>query len=176
MNKQIGLLTAMLLFPIALVVGCNTTSPTPSSPAGSSSPVPTRTATGTPTITATPMNTATPQFGQLPVNLRSAASYVVLAYSQVTNSGPSKLCGNLGLSPGSSAGGGYSMGCGGVIEVDDTPARNAKLDLTTAYNDAAGRTTPALVAGNLGGRTLYPGLYKSTGSLEITSGDLTLDA
>jgi hypothetical protein len=32
------------------------------------------------------------------------------------------------------------------------------------------------VAGNLGGQTLTPGLYKSTSSLEISSGDLTLDA
>jgi hypothetical protein len=32
------------------------------------------------------------------------------------------------------------------------------------------------VAGNIGGQTLTPGLYKSTSSLEITSGDLTLDA
>src|SRR5205814_979915 len=45
------------------------------------------------------------------------------------------------------------------------------------YNDAAGRTIGAiLVAGNLGGRTLTPGLYTSTSSLEISSGDLTLDA
>jgi hypothetical protein len=32
------------------------------------------------------------------------------------------------------------------------------------------------VAGNLGGQTLAPGLYTSTSSLEISSGDLTLDA
>jgi hypothetical protein len=32
------------------------------------------------------------------------------------------------------------------------------------------------VAGNLGGQTLTPGLYKSTSGLQITSGDLTLDA
>src|SRR5206468_11179690 len=51
------------------------------------------------------------------------------------------------------------------------------LDLTAAYNDAAGRTEGAIgVAGNLGGQTLTPGLYKSTSSLEISSGDLTLDA
>ena len=49
--------------------------------------------------------------------------------------------------------------------------------MTTAYNDAAGRTEGATaVAGNLGGQTLTPGLYKSTSSLEISSGDLTLDA
>src|SRR5678809_1805736 len=50
-------------------------------------------------------------------------------------------------------------------------------DLTAAYNDAAGRTVGAItVAGNLGGQTLTPGLYKSTSSLAISSGDLTLDA
>jgi hypothetical protein len=32
------------------------------------------------------------------------------------------------------------------------------------------------VSGNLGGQTLAPGLYTSTSSLEISSGDLTLDA
>jgi hypothetical protein len=49
--------------------------------------------------------------------------------------------------------------------------------LTIAYNDAAGRSLGAvLVAGNLGGQTLAPGLYKSAISLEISSGDLTLDA
>jgi uncharacterized repeat protein (TIGR01451 family) len=46
--------------------------------------------------------------------------------------------------------------------------------LTTAYNDAAGRTVPAIVAGDLGGQTLAAGLYKSTSSLGIT-GVLTLD-
>jgi len=59
----------------------------------------------------------------------------------------------------------------------DPVAAQAQLDLTTAYNDAAGRTVGAItVAGNLGGQTLAPGLYKSTSSLEISSGDLTLDA
>jgi hypothetical protein len=49
--------------------------------------------------------------------------------------------------------------------------------LTTAYNSAKGKTlAPVSVAGNIGGRTLYPGLYKSTSSLSISSGDLTLDA
>ena len=65
----------------------------------------------------------------------------------------------------------------GRIHVDDSIARQAKLDLTIAYNDAMGRTlNPIKVAGNIGGRTLYPGLYKSTSSLAISSGDLTLDA
>jgi hypothetical protein len=59
----------------------------------------------------------------------------------------------------------------------DPAAAQAQLDLTTAYNDAAGRTVGAIgVAGNLGGQTLTPGLYKSTSSLAISSGNLTLDA
>jgi hypothetical protein len=53
----------------------------------------------------------------------------------------------------------------------------AMVDLTTAFDDAAGRTVdPIGVSGNLGGRTLYAGLYKSNSALEISSGDLTLDA
>ena len=49
--------------------------------------------------------------------------------------------------------------------------------MTTAYNDAAGRKLCAVtVAGNIGGETLAPGLYKSTSSLAISSGNLTLDA
>ena len=64
-----------------------------------------------------------------------------------------------------------------MIHAGDPTAAQAQVDLTAAYNDAAGRTAGALtVAGNLGGLTLTPGLYKSTSSLEISSGDLTLDA
>ena len=53
----------------------------------------------------------------------------------------------------------------------------AQSDLTTAYNDAAGRSLGAVDVANadLGGRTLAPGLYKSTGTLALT-GTVTLDA
>ncbi len=66
----------------------------------------------------------------------------------------------------------------GTIHAGDTVAAAAELDLTTAFNDAAGRVTPAPVtkSGNIGGQTLAPGIYKSTSSLEISSGDLMLDA
>jgi hypothetical protein len=65
----------------------------------------------------------------------------------------------------------------GAQHSGDPAGALALADLTTAYNDAAGRTLcPVSLAGNLGGQTLAPGLYKSTSSLEVTSGDLTLDA
>jgi len=54
----------------------------------------------------------------------------------------------------------------------------AKQDLTDAYLFAEGATVPApaTVSGDQGGLTLYPGIYKSTSTLLIQSGDLTLDA
>jgi hypothetical protein len=63
-----------------------------------------------------------------------------------------------------------------MLHLGDPTAAQAQGDLTIAYNDAAGRLGGAAVSGNLGGLTLTPGLYTSTSSLEITSGDLTLDA
>jgi hypothetical protein len=55
-------------------------------------------------------------------------------------------------------------------------AAAAQAALTVAYLDLAGRTAPApqIVAGDLGGLTLFPGLYKSTSTLGIT-GAVTLD-
>jgi hypothetical protein len=47
--------------------------------------------------------------------------------------------------------------------------------LTTAIGDATARTSAALISGDLGGKTLYAGLYKSSGTIGIT-GNLTLDA
>jgi hypothetical protein len=116
------------------------------------------------------------QSNQAPVTLGAAANFAVLASTTITASGATTLCGDLGLSPGSAVVGAIVLDCSGANHVTDTAAANAQLALTVAYNDAAGRTSPQLVAGNLGGRTLYPGLYKSTGSLQVSSGNLTLDA
>jgi len=111
------------------------------------------------------------------VDVRSAARFAVLAGSTVTNTGPTKIVGDVGISPGSAITGFPPGVIHGHVYVDDSVARQAKLDLTTAYNDAMGRSlNPIKVAGNIGGQTLYPGLYKSTSSLSISSGDLTLDA
>ena len=54
----------------------------------------------------------------------------------------------------------------------------AQTDLTNAYLFAESQTlpAPATVAGDIGGLTLAPGIYKSTSTLLIQSGDLTLDA
>jgi hypothetical protein len=65
----------------------------------------------------------------------------------------------------------------GTIHAGDATAAAAEAALTTAYNDAAGRSlSPVTLIGDIGGNTLFPGLYKSTSSMSISSGDLTLDA
>jgi hypothetical protein len=112
-----------------------------------------------------------------PVALRSAAGFVVLAGSTVTSTGPTSITGDVGVSPGTAVTGFPPGTIVGTLHAGDPAAAQAIADLTTAYDDAAGRTLcPVTVAGNLGGQTLAPGLYKSTSDLAITSGDLTLDA
>lgn len=116
--------------------------------------------------------------GPLAVDLSCAANFAILAGSTVTNTGPTLIVnGDVGLSPGTAITG-FPPGnvVGGSIRINDVAANAAKGCLTSAYNDAAGRTTaPILISGNLGGRTLAPGLYKSSSTLEISSGDLVLD-
>ncbi len=114
---------------------------------------------------------------QTTVNLRSAAGFAVLGGSTVTNSGPTMVAGDLGVSPGTAVTGFPPGVVVGTQHAGDPTAAQGIADLVTAYDDAKGRTLcPVTVSGNLGGLTLGPGLYMSTSSLEISSGDLTLDA
>jgi hypothetical protein len=114
---------------------------------------------------------------QAPVVLGAAGNFAVLAGSTVTNTGASQVTGDLGVSPGTAVTGFPPGTVNGTIHAGDPAAAQAIADLTTAIGDAAGRTVgPVSVAGNIGGQTLTPGLYASTSSLAISSGDLTLDA
>ena len=118
---------------------------------------------------------ATP--GQATLPLGAATDFAVLAGSTITNTGASVVTGDLGVSPGTAVTGFPPGTVIGAIHAGNATAANAVTDLTTAYIETAGRTVAAVtVAGNLGGLTLPPGLYKSTSSLAISSGDLTLDA
>lgn len=116
-------------------------------------------------------------FSNQAVALGGAGAFAVLAGSTITNTGATGLTGDMGVSPGTAVTGFPPGTLTGTLHAGDPASAAAIADLTTAYNDAAGRTlAPVAVAGNLGGMTLPPGLYKSTSSLEVSSGDLTLDA
>lgn len=110
--------------------------------------------------------------------LGGAGNFALLAGAAITNTGATTVTGDIGLSPGSAVDGFPPGVLNGSLRVNDALATQAKLDLTAAFNAAAGRVSTELVllSGNLGGLTLTPGLYKSTSSLEISSGDLTFDA
>lgn len=111
------------------------------------------------------------------VALGEAGAFAILAGSTVTSTGATALTGDMGVSPGTALTGFPPGTLTGTKHAGDATSAAAMTDLTTAYNDAAGRTlAPVTIAGNLGGLTLPPGLYKSTSSLSISSGDLTLDA
>ncbi len=164
MKKLIVGLFVLASLPVIFIFGCANSGPSGPSINGPGSP--------TQQLTVTP-----PTQVQATVNLGAAANYGVLAYSKITNSGPTTICGDLGIYPLSSVGGGIVLSCGGVREIDNGTANTAKLNLGTAYTDAAGRTGGSTLSPNadIGGLTLYPGLYKETGDLSISSADLTLN-
>jgi hypothetical protein len=109
------------------------------------------------------------------IGLGTASSYSVLAGQTVTNTGPSTLSGSAGVHPGTAVVGFPPGKVGGVIHAADAQALQAKADVKTAYDDAAGQAADATVGAQLGGRTLVPGVYKAPSSTKIT-GSLTLDA
>jgi hypothetical protein len=112
--------------------------------------------------------------GPAPVSLGTAADSAVLGASTVTNTGPTVLTGDLGLSPGTSITGFPPGTVNGAIHQTDAIALQAQKDLTIAYDDAAGRTSNATISADLGGQTLAPGVYTGAPSLNLT-GTLTLD-
>ena len=127
--------------------------------------------------------------GPAPVSLGTAANYVILAKSGISNVPTSAITGNLGLSPAAASaitgftltlppGGAFSTSAqvtGNVYAADyaaptPTDLTTAVNDMQTAYVDAAGRSTPdytELAGGNIGGLTLPPGLYKWSNTVLI---------
>lgn len=155
------ILSVVAIASVVLIGGCKKETPAPSS-SGSTTPV------------VIPTQTTS----QAPVAMAGASNLAVLAGSGITNTGATNITGDMGLSPGTSVGGFPPGILNGVLHINDVIANQAKLDLTAAYNDAAGRTSTEIVtlSGNIGGLTLTPGLYKSTSTLALSSGNVTFDA
>ena len=111
-----------------------------------------------------------------PVNLGKAGTFVILTKTGITDVHPSEVKGDVGVSPITGAalllrctevtGKVYTVDAAGPLpcKVTDATLLTAAIgDTEFAYTDAAGRTSPnftELGAGEIGGLTLAPGLYK----------------
>jgi len=116
------------------------------------------------------------------VNLGVAGNFAILSKTGITSVYKSSITGDIGTSPitgaamvldcGEVTGNVYSVDAAGpaCITTSASMLTTAISNMQTAYTDAAGRTTPDFVnlgAGNIGGKTLTPGLYKFTSSVVI---------
>ncbi|MGW0610219.1 ice-binding family protein [Streptomyces sp. NPDC002788] len=113
-----------------------------------------------------------------PVPLGTAADFSVLAGQGVTNTGPTVIGQDLGTHPNASITGFPPGIVLGSVHAADAVALQAKSDLVTAYNNAAGQATdfalPAAIGG-VPGQTLLPGVHTAVSGVGLT-GDLILDA
>jgi outer membrane protein OmpA-like peptidoglycan-associated protein len=112
--------------------------------------------------------------GPGPSGLGSASSFGVLGSTNVVNTGPTVVNGELGIAPGTSVAGFPPGVVNGNLHFDDPLAAQAHTDSITAFGEA---NTPSatLIPGNLAAQTLGPGVYHSAGNMTST-GTLTLDA
>lgn len=131
-----------------------------------------------------------PASGSLnPVNLGIAGDFAILSKTGITDVYKSTITGDVGSSPITGAailvrctevvGTIYTVDAAGPLPCSVTNATKLTTaigDMQTAYTDAAGRTNPDFLnlgAGNIGGKTLTPGLYKWTTALNIPT-DITI--
>jgi hypothetical protein len=130
----------------------------------------------------------------LPVKLGTAGNFVILAKSGISTVPASVITGDIGVSPiAATAITGFSLIAdstnvfstssqvtGKVYAADYAPPTPSKMttavsDMELAFTDAAGRAASVteLGAGNIGGKTLAPGVYKWSTALLIPT-DVTL--
>jgi len=110
------------------------------------------------------------------VPLHTAESFAVLAGSGITNTGTTTIDGDVGASPTGTVtlNGPITLVPPSVYHQADAVADQAKTDLVTGYNNAAGQARDADSGGELGGQTLVAGVYGTDSTLGLT-GTVTLD-
>lgn len=125
---------------------------------------------------------AVPAMAQVAPPLGTAANFSVLAATpKITNTGPTTVTGDVGISPAASVTGFPPGTVVGTIHLGDSAAAQAQSDLTAAYNNAAAQPCP--IANNLTGQvlgsggtvpTLIPGVYCFNSTAQLT-GNLNLN-
>lgn len=110
-----------------------------------------------------------------PVDLGTSAAFSVLSSSAVTNGGASVYPGNVGVSPGSTITGIAAATVRGTINLNDPVAIQAHNDLVYAYQQAVNLPPSEMIAGDLSGRIITPGVRYAAAELGMTT-TLTFDA
>ncbi len=112
---------------------------------------------------------------QEPLKLGAAAGFAVLGGAGVTSAGATIVTGAVGAGTTVS---GFPPGTinEAVSHVADGLSQMATADLTKALAAANDLTMcPNAISGNIGGKTLGPGLYRATDMISVDDADLTLD-
>ena len=129
------------------------------------------------------------------INLGSAANFTILSKSGISTTGVTRITGDIGVSPiTATAITGFGLSVSTDTTYATTPLVTGKVfaasyaaptpstlgtaisDMETAYTNGAGRSNPTateLGAGNIGGLTVAPGLYK-WGTAVIIPSNVTL--
>lgn len=114
---------------------------------------------------------------QTTINLGTADSYAVIAGAEITNTGPSTINGDIGLSPGTAITDMDQATVNGTTNATNEAAQQAQADLTIAYNQAKSQppSDDSADYAQLGKREpLTSGVYNATSSMNLT-GTVTLD-
>ena len=123
---------------------------------------------------------STAQAAVADVPLGTAGTFVVLADTAITNTGPTTLNGDIGNGPSAASSPGYggALTINGTDHAGDGVTLGAKGDLTAAYLVAAGETpVTGTISADLAGQTLPPGIYDEGSTMNITGPTaLVLDA
>ena len=174
-RRQITLTSALGVCSMLIVAACASDAPTGLKSRASAPP-------------SASVSSAQLGIGPAPVRLGSAGGFALLSKSGITDVYASAVKGDVGTSP--ITGAALLLSCtevtGRIFVVDAagppcaindaTFLTSAVSDMETAYRDAAGRLSPdatELGAGEIGGLTLAPGLYKWGTGVLITK-DVTL--
>lgn len=109
------------------------------------------------------------------ITLGTSNNFAVLAGGGISNTGNTAVQGDIGAYPTVSFTDAGALVLSGAYHFGDATAIAAKAALATAYSAAATSTPSSALAGDLGGKTLLPGVYSNSAGIGVT-GTLTLDA
>jgi len=122
-------------------------------------------------LTGSEIESAPVPFSAVPPTFAMGASnaFSVLAASTITvaGAGPTTICGDLGLSPGTSITGFPPAIISGAYHINDDIAASGIIDANTVFNEYKAITSATTIGGDLGSITLTSGVYKVATSTGI---------